>query len=78
VCSLAGLVTGISALAGIILGHLALNQIKQTGEEGRSLAIAGLAVGYALVALGIVVIAGLIAFAIFGAWVSTVEPTTTF
>lgn len=51
VCSVAGLATGLSAIAGIICGHLALNQIKQSGEQGRGLAIAGIAVGYALVAI---------------------------
>ncbi|MEO8222608.1 MAG: thioredoxin domain-containing protein [Specibacter sp.] len=33
-------------LAGVITGHIALNQIKRTGEEGRGLAIAGLVIGY--------------------------------
>lgn len=37
-------------IAGIICGHIALNQIKQTQENGRGLAIAGLALGYASVA----------------------------
>ncbi len=33
-------------IAGIICGHIALNQIKRTGEGGRGLALAGLIVGY--------------------------------
>ena len=36
----------VSSLAGIILGHIALSQIKTSGEKGRGLAIAGLAIGY--------------------------------
>ena len=32
-------------IAGIVLGVIALNQIKHTGEHGRGLAIAGIAVG---------------------------------
>jgi peptidyl-prolyl cis-trans isomerase B (cyclophilin B) len=40
VCSLA------LAPLGIIFGHIALSQIKRTGEEGRGLAIAGLIIGY--------------------------------
>lgn len=36
---------GITALAGVILGYLALNQIKQRGEEGRDRALAGLVIG---------------------------------
>ena len=42
-------------IVGVILGHIALNQIKQTGQEGRGLAIAGLAIGYSLIALGLVI-----------------------
>ena len=33
-------------LAGIVLGNLALSQIRRTGEAGRGLALAGLIVGY--------------------------------
>lgn len=36
---------------GIVLGHKSLEQIKDTGEAGRGLAIAALAVGYAAVCL---------------------------
>lgn len=43
------------SLGAVICGHLALSQIKKTGEGGRGLAIAGLVLGY----LGLVV--GLIA-----------------
>ena len=38
------------SIPGVICGHIAINQIKKTGENGRGLAIAGLVVGY----LGIV------------------------
>lgn len=37
--------------AGIVCGHIALNQIKRTGENGRGLAIAGLIIGYVYTAL---------------------------
>lgn len=43
------------SLLGIILGHIALNQIKRTGEGGRGLAIAGLVIGYAGLVIGILV-----------------------
>ena len=42
------------SLLGIILGHIALNQIKTTGEGGRGLAIAGVVIGYASIAIGII------------------------
>jgi Na+/melibiose symporter-like transporter len=36
---------GIGSIVGIVLGVIALNQIKQTHEGGQGLAIAGIAVG---------------------------------
>jgi len=51
------------SLLGVILGHIALNQIKNTGEGGRGLAIAGLVIGYIGIVsgliFGIIVIASL-------------------
>ena len=44
------------SLAAIITGHIALSQIKKTGEQGRGLAIAGLIIGYAGLVIGIIVI----------------------
>jgi uncharacterized protein YacL len=41
------------SLAAIITGHIALSQIKRTGEKGRGLAIAGLILGYAGLLFGI-------------------------
>jgi hypothetical protein len=38
-------VCGVGSIIGIVLGVVALNQIKSTGESGRGLAIAGIAVG---------------------------------
>lgn len=43
-------------LFGIILGHMALKEIKRTGEGGRGLAIAGLVIGYLSLVLGTIVI----------------------
>ncbi|MCW4457120.1 DUF4190 domain-containing protein [Microbacterium sp. MPKO10] len=40
------------ALAGGILGFIALNKIKTTGEAGRGLAIAGIVVGLAGFVIG--------------------------
>jgi hypothetical protein len=44
----------IQPVVGIIMGHISLSQIRRTGEEGRSLAIAGLAIGYSFLAAGVV------------------------
>ena len=64
VVSLATAVTGFGAVAGVITGHIALSQIKRTGEAGRSAAIAGVVLGYAFVGLGI-------AMAVAGAFMRT-------
>lgn len=37
-------------LIGVICGHIALGQIKRTGEGGRGLAIAALIIGYVFIA----------------------------
>ena len=43
------------SLAAIITGHIALSQIKKTGEQGRGLAIAGLIIGYVGLVVGIII-----------------------
>jgi hypothetical protein len=66
VCSLAGLVTCISAPVGIVLGHIAMKQIRETGEQGEGMAKAGLWVGYIFTILGILGIAAyIIAIVVF-------------
>jgi peptidyl-prolyl cis-trans isomerase B (cyclophilin B) len=49
---------------GIVFGHMSLSQIKRTGEEGRSLAIAGLVVGYLLTVLAVLVVVAIVVFAV--------------
>lgn len=46
----------IISVLGIVLGHIALNQIKRTGENGRGLAIAALVIGYVAVGITVLVI----------------------
>lgn len=43
-------------LLPVVLGHFALRRIRQTGERGYGLAVAGLVLGYATVALLVVVL----------------------
>ena len=74
VTSIAGVVLGIPLtlvcwlgvlipVVGAVLGGVALNQIKRTGQQGRGLAIAGIAIGAtAAVLLVIIVIAVMAAF----------------
>lgn len=42
--------------AGIVLGHIALSQIKKSGEQGRGLAMAGTIVSYVFTAIGLIFI----------------------
>ncbi|MGO4535248.1 DUF4190 domain-containing protein [Leifsonia sp. 2MCAF36] len=43
------------SILGIILGFVALSQIKRTGEQGRGLALAAIIIGFVALALGIIV-----------------------
>jgi len=58
----------LGSLGGAIMGHLALGQIKKNGEKGRGLALAGIIVGWAGVALFVV---GVIIFFSLIAWGAT-------
>ena len=55
VCSVLGWLCFIGAIFGVIFGFVALNQIKQTGQRGRRIALAGIIIGGILVALWIAV-----------------------
>ncbi len=54
--SVAALIMGLTiAPLGVVFGHIALSQIKRTGQSGRGLAIAGLVLGY--ISVGVMVAA---------------------
>ena len=55
-------------IVGIITGHMSLSQIKQTGEGGRGLGLAGVIIGW--VSLGLWIL-GIIAFVLFFVAVGT-------
>lgn len=64
VVALAGFVTyGIGFVLGVIFGHVALSQIRASGDtqQGRGLAIAGLAIGYACIGIFVLIIFGALA-----------------
>ncbi|NLA64592.1 MAG: DUF4190 domain-containing protein [Leucobacter sp.] len=44
------------SLVGIICGHIALKQIKRTGEGGRGLALAGTIIGYVGLVIGLIAV----------------------
>jgi len=54
VASLIGFICWLGSIAGIVLGIVALNQIKQTREEGHGLAIAGIAIGAVSMVVGFI------------------------
>jgi Domain of unknown function (DUF4190) len=54
VASVIGVLCGIGSIVGIVLGSVALNQIKQTKQEGYGLAIAGIVVGVASLIINLV------------------------
>lgn len=51
IASSLGFFYGLPAIVGVVLGILALGQIKRTGQQGRGLAIAGIVVGGVFVVL---------------------------
>ncbi|WP_433316217.1 DUF4190 domain-containing protein [Micromonospora chersina] len=53
----------VFAPAGIVCGHLAKRQIRQTGEEGDQLATWGLILSYVFTAIGLLVCCGWIGLA---------------
>ncbi len=63
VCSLLGWLCGIGPILGLVFGFIALNQIKQTGQGGRGMALAGIIIGAVAIVAGIVL---LLLGAIFG------------
>ena len=63
ILSLCGLISGITAIPGIVLSHIGLSQIKRTGESGRGFAVAGLIVGYCLVGLSVLAVFFIVLFA---------------
>jgi len=62
------------SLVAVITGHIALSQIKKTGEQGRGLAIAGLIIGYVGLVVGLI----WIVFAIIIAGVAASQGYSTY
>ena len=57
-------------IGGVVFGHIALHQIKQTGEAGRGFAIAALIVGYTLIASSALLV--LLYFSLIGLYLTGV------
>lgn len=52
----------VGSITAVITGHIALNQIKRTGEGGHGLALAGVIIGYVGFGLTVIVVALYIVF----------------
>ena len=63
-------ILGFNVIA-IILGAIALNQIKKTGENGRGLALAGIIIGAISLVLGIILIIVSVVIAASSATITT-------
>lgn len=61
VLSIGSVLCWFTALLGIGFGHVALSQIRRTGERGRGLAIAGLVIGYFFVGLFVLLVVTIMA-----------------
>jgi len=53
------------AIAAIILGHMARRQIRQTGEAGDGMALAGMVLGYVGLALSVIGTIAFVALVVF-------------
>ncbi|GAB4068875.1 hypothetical protein GCM10028777_29150 [Angustibacter speluncae] len=71
--AVAALVTGLMgfAIIPVVLGHLALAQLRRRGERGSTLAVVGLVLGYGqcalYVLLAVLVVAGVVGGVLGGA-----------
>ena len=64
-CGLGQFMVGpLATVPAIVFGHLARSQIRRTGEQGAGLALVGLILGWGAVILGIIAVAGAVAFAL--------------
>lgn len=56
ILSLSSIITLITAIPGLVLGHLALKQIRDTGEDGHGMAVAAVTIGWVVVGLGVLTV----------------------
>jgi hypothetical protein len=51
----------LAAIPAVVLGHMARRRIRQTGEDGDGLAVAGLVLGWIGIVLTVLFVAGIVA-----------------
>ena len=58
ICGVAEVFTGgLTAIPAVVLGHMARNQIRRTGEQGSGLALAGLILGWLAIVMFVLLLA---------------------
>ena len=57
IASVVGLLCGVGSIIGIVLGVIALNQVKRSGQQGRGLAVAAIVVGSVSLVISIIAFA---------------------
>ncbi|WP_431221318.1 DUF4190 domain-containing protein [Leifsonia xyli] len=65
------IVTFFINIVGIILGFIALSQIKRTGEKGRGLALAAVIIGFISIVIGIIWVILIVSLAASGNYTTT-------
>lgn len=64
----------IGAIVAIITGHMARGQIRRSGEDGRGLALAGLALGYLNLVLCLLAVAAIVIAVVVGLGLARSQP----
>jgi hypothetical protein len=64
----------VFAPAGIVMGHVAKKQIRQTGEQGEGLATAGLWLGYIFTSIYVLICAFYVVVAVIAVGASSTSP----
>lgn len=70
------LIPFIASIVAVITGHMSLNQIKQSGEQGRGMALAGTIIGWVGIGFSILGIIALLAFIPF--FIAVVENSPSY
>lgn len=63
---------GLIGIVGAILGHVARRQIRERGESGDGMALAGIIMGWIATALGLIIIAVIVVAVV---WAANNQPT---
>ena len=67
----------VVSIGGIVCGHLALSQIKRTGESGREIALAGLIIGYVFTGFAVLAfLAWIVVFVVYLVFFGVLLTTT--